>query len=221
MGYREYARHRECTLAAVQKALADGRIQAVVDGDGRKKIDSATADTAWALNTDPGKRSPLFSDGPAPGAAGAADAVVSAAHTSAPAPPADPLDDDLGADTADASDAGEPADPPESGTASPEYRKARTEREQLRVQKERFEFDQLQGKYVLVADVSRAVFTSFRTLRDRVLNTSARLKHQLAAEMDAERVERILDEELAAALVFDPKTALAERDLDDDDEVPE
>jgi hypothetical protein len=49
MGYREYARHRGCTLNAVQTAIKTGRILATED----KKIDAVDADARWAATTDP------------------------------------------------------------------------------------------------------------------------------------------------------------------------
>lgn len=193
MGYREYARHRGCSLQAVQKALADGRISAVDDGSGRKKIDAAVADAAWQNNTDPAKRSPLFGEGPA----GSVDAAKDSPEVGA----GDDADD---------------ADP--AGATSPEYRQARTEQLQIRVAKERMELEILQGRHIPVVDATRSVFTAFRTLRDRVLNVPVRVKHQLAGETDAERVEKLLEEELSAALTFDPKYALRERDVDDEDD---
>lgn len=51
MGYREYARHRGCTLRSVQKAIESGRIVALPG----KKIDSEDADRRWAACTDPAK----------------------------------------------------------------------------------------------------------------------------------------------------------------------
>lgn len=56
MGLREYARHRAAkglnggTLAAVQRAIASGRIAVVMVGQS-KKIDAKEADLAWAANT--------------------------------------------------------------------------------------------------------------------------------------------------------------------------
>ena len=47
MGQREYARHRGCTLHAVQTALKAGRITRV-----GRKIDSEKADAQWEANTD-------------------------------------------------------------------------------------------------------------------------------------------------------------------------
>jgi hypothetical protein len=48
MGHREYARHRGCSLRAVQKAIEAGRIRL----DAAGKIDPAQADRDWQSNTD-------------------------------------------------------------------------------------------------------------------------------------------------------------------------
>lgn len=63
MGYREYARHRNITLRAVQKAIEAKRIT-LVEVAGKMKIDSDQADRDWRDNTDPVARSLLFSAGP-------------------------------------------------------------------------------------------------------------------------------------------------------------
>ena len=47
MTLRGYARHRGCSLAAVQQARADGRIEVGPDG----LIDPVPADAAWEANT--------------------------------------------------------------------------------------------------------------------------------------------------------------------------
>lgn len=52
MGYREYARHRNCRLNAVQNAIKSGRIKATPD----KRIDSEAADRDWAAMTDPAQQ---------------------------------------------------------------------------------------------------------------------------------------------------------------------
>ena len=44
---RAYARHRGCTLRAVQKAVASGRVSLMPDGS----VDFATADAAWLANS--------------------------------------------------------------------------------------------------------------------------------------------------------------------------
>jgi hypothetical protein len=183
MGYREYARHRGCTLRAVQNAIADGRISAIANSLGRKQIDSDQADAAWLTNTDPAKRSPLFSDGPT--------TPLDSAPQSPGAEGADDFDEASGA-----------------VSASPEYRQARTEQLQIRVTKERMELEILQKRYIPAAEAVRTVFTSFRALRDRVLTVPVRVKHQLAAESDAEAIERILEAELGTALAFNTAHAL-------------
>jgi len=57
MSLREYARHRGCSLAAVQKAIDDGRIQIAKEEPHGNKIwkfvDSHIADQEWQNNTDP------------------------------------------------------------------------------------------------------------------------------------------------------------------------
>jgi hypothetical protein len=52
LGLREYARHRGCTLRAVQVALQAGRIFYEPDGS----IDPVKADQDWAQNTGPKAR---------------------------------------------------------------------------------------------------------------------------------------------------------------------
>lgn len=189
MGYREYARHRGCTLYAVQKAIADKRIQTEVDADGKARIDSEAADSAWWRNTDPAKQSVMYT----------------APENGAKSRPA----------AADKEDADEPA--AEDSTA--EYRAARAEREQLRVRRERMQLEIEEGSLVSLADARQLVFTAFRTLRDGVLNVPTRIKHQLAADTDADRCEQMLEMELQAVLsAFDPEAALREqRDEDDED----
>lgn len=201
MGYREYSRHRQCSLKAVQNAIADGRISVVMDAAGKPKIDAAAADLAWTRNTDPAKQSVMYSAGPPqPAAPTPARMVLPAAAAPGSADPDDP--EDLPGDA-----------------GSSEYRQARTSREQIRAKKEQMEFDALQGRLVSVEDAGRAVFTAFRVLRDNILNVAARVKHQLAAEVDAERCEQLLEAELGAALAsFDERAALKERDVDDDEE---
>lgn len=201
MGYREYSRHRQCSLKAVQNAIADGRISVVPDAAGRSKIDATAADLAWTRNTDPAKQSVMYSAGPPQPAAQTPARVV---------PPA--------AAAPGSTDPDDPEDLP-GDTGSSEYRQARTSREQIRAKKEQMEFDALQGRLVSVEDAGRAVFTAFRVLRDNILNVAARVKHQLAAESDAERCEQLLEAELGAALAsFDEKAALKERDVDEDEE---
>jgi phage terminase Nu1 subunit (DNA packaging protein) len=54
LSLRAYAKHRGCSLSAVQKALASGRLKTstALDGKGQRKItDAALADAEWTATT--------------------------------------------------------------------------------------------------------------------------------------------------------------------------
>lgn len=193
MGQREYARHRQCALRAVQKAIEAGRIKTVLDAAGRAKIDSEQADRDWVHNTDPAKQSLLHGAGP------------SAASASLPA--------------AGSEDEAESLESSGAADDNAAYRQARGEREQLRLQRDRYELEQLRGSLISVDEAKRLAFTAFRSLRDAVLNVPARVKDQCAAETDALRIEQLLDAELSAALGgFNADQVLSEIDDEDDDD---
>jgi len=200
MGLREYSRHRKCTLRAVQKAIAAGRIKLKLV-DGRKMIDSDQADRDWRDNTDPGKQSLLHSAGP----------QVPVVPSPAPVPPAEGDTPPEAAGTAEPGQAAEDAD-----EHNPIYRKARAEQMAIRVAREQIELDQLRGSLISLEDAKRLAFTAFRSLRDAVLNVPARIKDQCAVEIDAFKVEQLLEAELTAALQsFNPAKVL--NDVDDDE----
>jgi len=175
MGYREYARHRGVSLGAVQKALRAGRINANAD----KKIDAAVADREWDVNTD------------------ASRIAVSAVEVAAPL---------AQKEISFAAPAGEEADKPAaeeltgSDKSASEYRENRSKREYYVAAKHQLEYEQLLGQLINVDDAKRIAFTSFRAIRDSVLNVAARIKDQLAAETDPHVCEELLDRELSAAL---------------------
>ena len=175
MGYREYARHRGVSLGAVQKALRDGRITA----NEEKKIDSAVADRDWAINTD------------------ASRIAVSAIEVAAPL---------AQKEISFAAPAGGEADRPAgeeltgNDKSASEYREHRSKREYYVAAKHKLEYEQLLGQLINVDDARRIAFTSFRAIRDSVLNVAARIKDQLAAETDPHVCEELLERELSAAL---------------------
>lgn len=175
MGYREYARHRGVSLGAVQKALRAGRINANAD----KKIDAAVADREWDVNTD------------------ASRIAVSAVEAATPL---------AQKEISFAVPAGEEADKPVaeeltgSDKSASEYRENRSKREYYVAAKHQLEYEQLLGQLINVDDAKRIAFTSFRAIRDSVLNVAARIKDQLAAETDPHVCEELLDRELSAAL---------------------
>lgn len=184
MGQREYARHRGCTLRAVQKALESGRIKTVDDGSGKRRIDSDQADRDWERNTDETRKT----------MEGLGRQRMPEGATRYPPPPEE--------------DAEEPEELDGSDPSIADLRRARAAREKIRVEREQLELDQLAGRLIELDDAKRLAFTAFRTLRDAILNVPARLKDELAAEPDPLRVEQLLERELAGAL-----EAVAERDL--------
>lgn len=98
-----------------------------------------------------------------------------------------------------------------------EYRKARTEREQIRRDRERMDLDRDRGRLIDATEAARLAFTTFRMLRDQAFNMSPRLATQLAVETDPLRIEQLIDAELTAVFnQFDESKLL--REPDDDDE---
>ena len=175
MGYREYARHRGVSLGAVQKALRDGRITA----NEEKKIDSAVADRDWAINTD---------------ASRIAVSAIEVARSLAQK------------EISFAAPAGGEVDKPASeeltgsDNNASRYRESRASREFYVAAKQKVEYEQLLGQLINVDEAKRIAFTSFRAIRDSVLNVAARIKDQLAAETDPHVCEELLERELSAAL---------------------
>lgn len=176
MGYREYSRHAGVTLRAVQKAIEAGHIL-VQDG---KKIDSSQADRDWRNSADVLR--PVLS--------------VTPTERRSVSPAA------LGGEYDD-SRAGEgegDSEPAEADGSTSEYRTHRATREKFSALKQELEYKQLAGELIAVGEAKRIAYTTFRNIRDSVLNVPARLKDQLAAVTDPHQCERIMEEALAAAL---------------------
>ncbi|MFZ6819840.1 hypothetical protein [Undibacterium sp. Ji22W] len=99
-----------------------------------------------------------------------------------------------------------------------EYQRHRTMREETRSMKERIELDMLMGSVLKLEDATRMVFTSFRTIRDAIMNVPARTKDLLAAETDPYRIEMMLEKELAAALeAIDLKSMFKDQSQDQEE----
>lgn len=177
MGYREYSRHAGVTLRAVQKAIEAGHIQVQAG----KKIDSIQADRDWRNSADVLR--PVLS--------------VTPTEKRAASPAA------LGGEEYDDSHAGEgegDSEPAEADGSTSEYRTHRATREKFSALKQELEYKQLAGELIAVGEAKRIAYTTFRNIRDSVLNVPARLKDQLAAVTDPHQCERIMEEALAAAL---------------------
>ncbi|MET3431444.1 hypothetical protein ABIC71_000922 [Herbaspirillum seropedicae] len=95
---------------------------------------------------------------------------------------------------------GDDEDENEQAGGTSEYQVHRARREKIRAEKEQIELDQLAGRVIDVAEASRMAFTTFRTLRDAIMNVAPRIKDILAAESDPMKVEQIIETELASAL---------------------
>lgn len=181
MGYRAYSRHAGVTLRAVQKAIEAGHIRVTPE----KKIDSDQADRDWR-NSDAVLRP-----------------VVSMAQPEkrAVSPAAPGRVQGAGRDLVDSAEAeGGAEGEPELDDSTSEYRTHRAAREKFSALKQELEYKQLAGELIAVEEAKRIAFTTFRSIRDSVLNVPARLKDQLAALTDPHQCERIMEAALAAAL---------------------
>jgi hypothetical protein len=162
MGYREYSRHAGVTLRAVQKAIEAGHILVTAE----KKIDSDQADRNWRDSKDVQR------------------AAVSIFPTKAPTTTYGPKENranvaapprlEVGGDDQEPIEA-------ESDASTSEYRTHRSQREKFSALKQELEYKQLAGELISVEEAKRIAFTTFRGIRDSVLNVPARLKDQLAA----------------------------------------
>ena len=131
------------------------------------------------------------------------------------------LADDAAADLAGQDTAAAPAAAPATLAETEAYRAARSDREQIRRDREQIELDQLRGSLIALEDAKRLAYTSFRLLRDALLNIPARVKDQVAAETDPLLIEHLIEAEISGALSgFRPERVLVDTaaDADDDDE---
>jgi hypothetical protein len=186
MGYREYARHRRVSLGAVQKAINAGRISVTED----KKIDSEIADKAWELNTDQSRIAMNVLDN-----APRSTALLTQQKQMELDPAADDTECGIEQDEDIEAEALKGAD-----RVASEYREHRSTRERYQALKQQLEYEQLVGTLINVEDAKRIAYTSFRALRDVMLNVAPRIKDQLAATSDPLLCEQLLERELSSAL---------------------
>ncbi|WP_321914808.1 hypothetical protein [Paraburkholderia sp. J11-2] len=209
---REFARMMGVTHRAVQKAIAAKRISVTASG----KVNPETARMEWQRNTDEGRKSFEDLSRQAQHAVQVGSQGSNAARSAVEAMPA--LLDERDAET-DVGDADE-ALPAASGSdpLMQQYRAARAAREQTRHAREQLELEQLRGNLIDVEVAQRLAFTALRTVRDAVMNVAVRVKDELAAETDEGRIQRRLEDELAAALnAIDSKRILREIEADESD----
>lgn len=221
MSYREYARHRGCSLRAVQKAIGDpdgkgqrtGRIAAAlvaVDGNTHAKINSVKADALWELNTNEAKRSTLFTPDVAPGAAG--DLLQGLDLSGA--------DDLYVLDVPAAAQAVPSALDNMSEEIKRSYHQSRALREKINAEEAQLDLDMRKGQLIALEDAKRIGFTALRALRDSLRNVGPRVAPEMASQSDTFSCEQIINAEIDAALSsISIDKLLTEQDDDDDDDL--
>ncbi len=197
------------SVRAMAAALGVSKSQVDRDAKNGMPMDSPDAAQAWRrAHHDLSRTVHGRIDRPqAPGAPASAAAAPPVSAAAPPQPTRGTSDDPEGAD--------EPADQADDADTAA-FRKARAQREQIRCAREQLEFDELLGKLIPLADAQRIAFTSFRGLRDAVLNVPARLKDQLAATTDPMAVERLMEDELSAAFARYSEAAMVVEAADED-----
>lgn len=83
---------------------------------------------------------------------------------------------------------------------SSEFEAARTEKEVYRAKMAKLNYERLDGSLVPAGAVREQAFEKARQVRDSLLNIPARVSPILAAEMNAKRVNEILDKEIRQCL---------------------
>lgn len=224
---REYARRRNVTLAAVQKAIASGRVTAVKrDSNGRLVgIDAELATQQWATHTDPDLALRTGTVVPAPytSTTGPADQQAEGAWMAAgiQAPPDQtPQRDDAqrvmaeasgglvpsGADSSlpQAQTGREPDAAPSGGDS--EFHRHRTERARLDVEKQRADLAERMGALGSIEAMRATAHEAARLVQTKLLELPERLSPLLAVETDPLRVHSLLSSEIRGVL-----NALADR----------
>lgn len=165
-----YARHRNVSRTAVQKALKSGRIKSLADGT----IDRTAADAAWAAHAAAYPQPPGMAPGPR--------------ATAAPLP--------AGEGEGEAPGGGEPPADTQQQQAARGYQTSRAVRESYMARLAKLEFEERQGSLVSAADVKVAAFNVARRARDLMLAIPDRVATVLAASDDPHEIRRVLSGEL-------------------------
>lgn len=200
MSLRAYARHREVTLSAVQKAINSGRVTAVRrDANGRcAGIEKNEADRQWAANTDPVEalRNGKMPSAVPPGERQQSELMPvrdSGELIGRPRPEAE-----SGAATAEESGGQAEGRPAAGNTDQDDYLAARAKREHFQAKTAEIEYLKEIGTLVAAAEVAGAIAVIIgegMSKLDRIADRKAQI---LAAETDPNRVHRILRDETNA-----------------------
>ena len=161
LSIRAYARHRGVSHVAVKKAIDTGRITQLPDGT----IDPVAADTQWAANTTPTRRSVVTEANAAPQDSAAGREMPQVSASASARPPR------------------EAPDPPTPALSSggTSLLQARTVNEVVKAQTNKVRLAQLKGELVDRTQAVAHVFKLARAERDAWLNWPARISSQMAA----------------------------------------
>lgn len=199
---REFARRRDVTLQAVQKAIATNRITAAAvrrDDTGRlRAIDADQAAIDWHRNTDPELALRTGTVIPPPPASVVLANPDIGIPISAGAPP-DVVAPQLVLPAADAS----PVPPPLEDDS---FRRDRAENERLKKVNAELDLAERLKLLVPMKDVRRVAFESSREIHDTMIRLPDRLAPLIAAETDPVKIHALMTHEIRGAL-----NALAER----------
>lgn len=192
---RAYARHRGCTLHAVQKAIESGRVTAIVrsDDDRVVGIDQTLADQQWALNTDPAEAAKN-------GKFTAASVVLRSAQEETTFDSSD-LNAPSGEEPQEKADG--PSTAVRTVRAADEqndYLAHRAKREEFQAKEAELSYLERIGELVSAAEVRAEQFSIFRQHRDKLDQIPAYLSERLAAETDPQRIEYLLRTAIRATL---------------------
>lgn len=185
---REFSRRRDVSLAAVQKAIADGRVPASAvkrDEAGRLvAVDYQGGMQAWNDRTDPAQASRTGHGPVTPGAAPGGEGVLAltppksgeSGTEDAETPAAAPVEKDHG------------------------YYEARARREQIQAQQAELDYAESLGLVVSVEDERQVKSRRYRAIRDQMLSIPDRIATLVAAERDPARVHVIMTDEIKRVL---------------------
>lgn len=185
---REFARRREVTLGAVQKAIESGRVTSVRRSQAGRltAIEFNAASTQWNRNTDPDQA----------GRAGQTPGAVNTPASAAAGPG--------GGDNAAGREPPGPSQERPAAAAQDNdefgYLGHRAKREEFQAKRAELDYHERVGTLVSAAEIREQQFTIFRELRDNILAISTRVSPRLAAETDPVRIQVMLDEEHRKAL---------------------
>jgi hypothetical protein len=175
-----YALHRGVSIAAVQKAIASGRIKPIFDHNDNVRIDAEAADQQWEENTQ---------------------------HQYKPTAIANELQKEVFRQRVEKAEAEKkfnlPNQPEDSDPAKADelsYTEARTLREVYEAKLKQLEYEHQIGKMVIADDLKAGIYTAAKLTREALLNIPSRVSSQIAIETDSNRIHTLLTTEIHQAL---------------------